>query len=212
MANKLSPNSINCQNWFERALHLAWLITSWLILLFPNTFSIIKSYTQVVSGTFSNWLVCLGKTSGPTALLQMFHLNCHFSLPLHLPSRCLSISLLAASPSLFTPSIHWQDERHAVLFCFFLCFSGLTWPAEVALQHQPAAAEPPSADEGGGGRSRQGQRTKFILKSPRESHSKLKRKLNDRSLYLSISWKCTSFYCLDTNISTAGDKHYSHTH
>lgn len=43
-----------------------------------------------------------------------------------------------------------------------VCFSGLAGPAEVALQHQPAAAEPPSADEGGRRRGRQGQRAEGI--------------------------------------------------
>lgn len=41
----------------------------------------------------------------------------------------------------------------------FFCFlpSGSAGPAEVALQHQPAAAEPPSADEGGRRRGGQGE-------------------------------------------------------
>lgn len=36
--------------------------------------------------------------------------------------------------------------------------SGPSWLAEVALQHQPPAAEPAPADEGGGRRGCQGQR------------------------------------------------------
>lgn len=39
----------------------------------------------------------------------------------------------------------------------FFCSSGPARPAEVALQHEPSAAEPPSADEGGRRRGCQGQ-------------------------------------------------------
>lgn len=52
-------------------------------------------------------------------------------------------------------------HNNFVLFCFF--FSGPSWPVEVALKHQPAAAEPSTADEGGRWRSRQGQRAQGIL-------------------------------------------------
>lgn len=47
------------------------------------------------------------------------------------------------------------------LLCFVLC-SGSSRPAEVALQHQPAAAEPAPTDEGGRRRGRQGQRAKGV--------------------------------------------------
>lgn len=40
---------------------------------------------------------------------------------------------------------------------WFVFFSGPSRPVEVALEHQPAAAEPSTADEGGRWRSRQGQ-------------------------------------------------------
>lgn len=47
-------------------------------------------------------------------------------------------------------------------FLFVLSFSsGPTWPAEVALQHQPSAAESMSANEGGGWRGCEGQRPKI---------------------------------------------------
>lgn len=45
-----------------------------------------------------------------------------------------------------------------VCLCFLFVSSRPARPAEVALQHQPAAAEPPPADEGGRRRGRQGQR------------------------------------------------------
>lgn len=62
--------------------------------------------------------------------------------------RCLSIAPHTVFPQ--------AGLTHSLLF---LCvFSGPSWPAEMALQHQPAAAEPPSADEGGRWRGRQGQK------------------------------------------------------
>lgn len=50
-------------------------------------------------------------------------------------------------------------------FCFAFAsfFSGPSWPVEVALKHQPATAEPSTADEGGRWRSRQGQWAQGIL-------------------------------------------------
>ena len=44
-----------------------------------------------------------------------------------------------------------------VCVCVCLCSSGPSGAAEVALQHQPPAAEPPSAHEGGGRRGGEGQ-------------------------------------------------------
>lgn len=41
--------------------------------------------------------------------------------------------------------------------------SGPAGPAQVALQHQPFAAEPATSDEGGRRRGRQGQMTTVIL-------------------------------------------------
>lgn len=45
----------------------------------------------------------------------------------------------------------------AVIITMVSFFSGPTWASEVALQHKPPAAEPPAANEGGRGWSRQGQ-------------------------------------------------------
>lgn len=71
--------------------------------------------------------------------------------------------------------LYWQDEVTAVLcdndllvclfiyYLLFIYFSGSTWLAKVALQHQPAAAEPPSADEGGRWRGCQGERVEVVL-------------------------------------------------
>lgn len=50
-----------------------------------------------------------------------------------------------------------------VMACFVFFPSGPSWPAEVALQHQPAAAEPSSADEGGRWRGRQGQTAYSVI-------------------------------------------------
>lgn len=55
---------------------------------------------------------------------------------------------------------HQLRRDLAALLTVVLLFlhSGPPWLAEVALQHQPPAAEPAPADEGGGRRGCQGQR------------------------------------------------------
>lgn len=58
-------------------------------------------------------------------------------------------------------SIRFVKTTFFLCVCFVFC-SGPSWPAEVALQHQPAAAEPSSADEGGRRRGRQGQRAEGL--------------------------------------------------
>lgn len=54
---------------------------------------------------------------------------------------------------------HQLRRDLAALLTVVLLFlhSGPSWLAEVALQHQPPAAEPAPADEGGGRRGCQGQ-------------------------------------------------------
>lgn len=70
-------------------------------------------------------------------------------------------SYLARHPcTVVIPRFHQLRLDLSALLTVMLLFlhSGPSWLAEVALQHQPPAAEPAPADEGGGRRGCQGQR------------------------------------------------------
>lgn len=99
--------------------------------------------TDTIFVKVTNWFVCLMQITYPNTL--------NSNSTLTVISRCLWISSHCNTTGR-------MNLQLCVFLCLFLFFSGPSWLAEVALQHQPLAAEPPSADESGRWRGRQGQR------------------------------------------------------